>query len=300
MYNKIILLLFLLSVTYAKNTCNILALSGGGSFGAVQVGIISDLIEKQQIVERYDILTGISAGGLNVGFMSYYKNISTGIDKLTNIYLNLKNSDIYKDEFFGLKTSWSIYSTSPLEKTIKTIIKNKYSESDVPITLIGSTNLNSQQLDIWEYNNYNYNDKVNIMMATSAIPIVFPPRIFNNTIYVDGGVIDNEIIFQAMGRLKCDDYKVDFISASNRNIEVQQITGFIDYVKAVGNLIINTYNYQLAELESITCLYPLGHINVYYPNDTKLDKYSILDFDHSKELIEIGKNNYVYKRFDLC
>ena len=66
--NKLILLLFLLSVSYAKNVCNILALSGGGSFGAVQVGILNDLIENKKIVESYDILTGISAGGLNVGF----------------------------------------------------------------------------------------------------------------------------------------------------------------------------------------------------------------------------------------
>ena len=81
---------------------------------------------------------------------------------------------------------------------------------------------------------------------------------------------------------------------------MQPILGFIDYVRAIGNLIINTYNYQLAEFESVTCLYPFGYINVYYPDSKELDKYSILDFDHSEELIEIGKNSYLYKKIDLC
>lgn len=300
MINKLILLLFMLSVSYAQNVCNILALSGGGSFGAVQVGILSDLIEKKKIVDSYDILTGISAGGLNVGFMSYYHNISTAVGNLTEIYLNLKTSDIYKDQFFGLKSSWSVYSTSPLEKTISNILKNKKQEVGSPITLIGATNLNSQQLDVWEYNKYNDKDKLDIMMSTSAIPIIFPPRIFNDSIYIDGGVIDNEIIFQAMGKLKCNSYEIDFISASNRNVDVEKIIGFIEYVKAIGNLIINTYNYQISEFESISCLYPLGFVNVYYPNSKELDKYSILNFDHSKELIEIGQSEYVYKKLEIC
>ena len=51
---------------------NQLAFSGGGSFGAVEIGILKRInqIEKK----KYDIYTGISAGGLNAGFLSYYKD----------------------------------------------------------------------------------------------------------------------------------------------------------------------------------------------------------------------------------
>ena len=33
-------------------------------------------------------------------------------------------------------------------------------------------------------------------MSTSAIPLAFPPRKYNNALYIDGGVISNEIIPQ--------------------------------------------------------------------------------------------------------
>ena len=56
---------------------NQLAFSGGGSFGAVEIGILKRInqIEKK----KYDIYTGISAGGLNAGFLSYYKDLTLGI-----------------------------------------------------------------------------------------------------------------------------------------------------------------------------------------------------------------------------
>ena len=67
-------LLFLLSITFCQCAFNQLSFSGGGSFGAVEIGIIKRLMENN--LQNFDIYTGISAGALNAGFLSYYKNIN--------------------------------------------------------------------------------------------------------------------------------------------------------------------------------------------------------------------------------
>ena len=38
----------------SDNTCNILSLSGGGSFGAVEAGILKDLFSKKLIENEFD------------------------------------------------------------------------------------------------------------------------------------------------------------------------------------------------------------------------------------------------------
>ena len=55
---------------HKKGECNLLALSGGGSFGMVEVGILKSLYDKNQIPSEFDVISGISAGGLNAGFLS--------------------------------------------------------------------------------------------------------------------------------------------------------------------------------------------------------------------------------------
>ncbi len=44
------------------DVCNVLALSGGGSFGSVQMGVLDALIGSGVAPDTYDIITGISAG----------------------------------------------------------------------------------------------------------------------------------------------------------------------------------------------------------------------------------------------
>ena len=109
-----------------KPICQVLSFSGGGSFGAVEVGILSQIA-----LDNYDMITGVSAGGLNAGFLSYFNidlsesntaksnyTLSNGIDNLAGIYFNLKNSDVYTHNFAQIHSTWSYYDTMPLRKTI--------------------------------------------------------------------------------------------------------------------------------------------------------------------------------------
>ncbi len=283
-----------------QSTCDVLAFSGGGSFGAVEVGILDNLIETKKIKNNYDVITGISAGGLNAGFLSFYNNISDAIPFMKNIYSQLENKDIYKRDLLKILSEWSIYNTEPLQKTLEKYIDGKIKQQNSPITLIGASNIIDQTLDIFRFDLLEQKNKVDVLMATSAIPFVFPPHIINNTYYVDGGVISNELIIEALGVLNCRFYNIVFISASEHTKKTTSINGLFSYVSSVIRLLYNTFDYQLAEIASQSCNYPKGNIMVCYPNSTQLHDYSILDFEYGETLYNIGKNNYECENIQLC
>jgi predicted acylesterase/phospholipase RssA len=65
-------MLFLLSFYSVSCVLNQLSFSGGGSLGAVEIGIIKKLSEGG--LKKFDLYTGISAGALNAGLLSYFTN----------------------------------------------------------------------------------------------------------------------------------------------------------------------------------------------------------------------------------
>ena len=276
-----------------SNVCNVLSLSGGGSFGAVEVGIL-DRIK----LPKYDMITGISAGGLNAGFLSYFSG-SDGVDNLKNIYFELTNASIYTHNTLQLPRTWSFYDTTPLSKTItRELGKLTYKTTPVP-TLIGSTNLNDGVLQIFQFEKMSKTKQKDIMMASSAIPLVFPPQVIDGKYYVDGGVVANEIINGIEAYLHCDQYNITFISASERLQPVTTISDFGDYVRRVTNVVLTDYNNELAEIIDNPCK-NRGTIHYCYPDSSELSQYSILDFSFGKELYSIGYNHYKCEDFAYC
>lgn len=289
-----------IQINNPTQNCSILAFSGGGSFGAVEIGILDDLLEKQKVPTHYDVLTGISAGGLNAGFLSYYRNIRDGIPEIQSIYKNLKNEDIYTRDILKFPTSWSIYNTDPLKKTLGNIIQKKVAEPGSPITIVGASNVMEERLDVFRYDELDITEKVDVLMATSAIPFVFPPYQINDTYYVDGGVITNEMIFEALGVLDCQYSNFLFISASSHDTRQKPITGLFSYTSAILHLLYSTFDYQIAEFVSQECASPRGLLKACFPNSTELEQYSILDFGNGEELLRLGKSNYYCANIDLC
>jgi hypothetical protein len=135
-------------------------------------------------------------------------------------------------------------------------------------------------------------------MATSAIPIAFPPRSFQGGLYVDGGVISNEMIHQAIGEIQCPFYNVTFISAHPKGKGNENITGLFSYISAVVRMIFRTFDNQMAQVSS--CTYPKGQINACYPTSEELDNYSMLDFNNGLTLYELGRANNECTPYPLC
>jgi predicted acylesterase/phospholipase RssA len=282
-----------------NGTCNVLALSGGGSFGAVEMGILDGLLGSGAASSQYDIITGISAGGLNAAFLSYYADVGTALPDIYGILANLTTAQVYKSAFWDIFSGWSIYNNAPLEATLGGILANKPAAAGGPVTLIGATNVNSETLDVFRFDLLDLQDRIDVLMSTSAIPLAFPPRVINGSTYVDGGVINNEMISQAMGMKECGSYNFVFISASSRG-ERQVIDGFFSYVSAVGHVLLDTFDYQIAQYETVKCMYPKGYINACFPTAPELENYSILNFDYGAQLYALGKSSYNCSMLEIC
>jgi predicted patatin/cPLA2 family phospholipase len=282
----------------AASNCNILALSGGGSYGAVEMGIIDSLVSTERIPNTFDVITGISTGGLNAAFLSHFNNISSALPYMYNIFSNLHTKDIYTPHYLGIFSKYSIYDNSPLEKTLGNILQNAPHNPNPPLTLIGASNVYTERLDIFKYTELSHDDKINVLMSTSSIPVIFPPRKYNGGLYVDGGVISNQLIYQVIGQINCTFYNITLINARIKDVANNDIISLTSYLGALVHMILSTFDNQVSQL--VTCEYPIGQINAYFPTSPDLNKYSPLDFDNEAILYKLGKADNIYLKYDLC
>jgi len=295
----LLLTMCLLSFGYTTEaSCNILALSGGGSFGAVEAGMLDGLVSNGLIPSRFDVITGISAGGLNAGFLYYYENVTSALPAMKTMYTRTKTSDVYVSDLWDLFSRWSLYDNGPLEKMLTQVLENTTPTAYPPTVLIGASNLLTEELDVFSFHDLPFQGKIDVLMATSSIPLVFPPRIFQQGLYVDGGVISNEMIHQAIGEIQCPFYNITFISAHPKGKGNQDITGLFSYVSALIGMIFRTFDNQMAQVS--TCTYPKGNIHACYPTSPELDEYSILDFDNGLTLYQLGQESTECMTYDLC
>ena len=287
--NYIFILLSILSFTSALNQ---LSFSGGGSFGAVEIGILKRVIELNKNT-KYDLYTGISAGALNAGFLSYYSNIKVGIKTAETLYCNIRNRMIY-DALPA--TGLSLLNTEPLYKTLKKIIGSMPNEPLIH-TLIGATNMYSGKLDIYNFEDQTDENKVLLLMSSSAIPGMFPPINFNNQLYADGGTLSNELI-----EVEHDDkyLNITFITPYEDYVyNDTPITNLKDMLCRTVMILLSNFNNPMASLNQ-NCKTPIGEINKYYVPPEVLSNYNILNFDNGAELIDIGYKNVIHKKYNIC
>jgi NTE family protein len=285
---RYLLILLLTSVISALNQ---LSFSGGGSFGAVEIGILKRVMELEN--KKFDLYTGISAGALNAGFLSYYPDINKGIQNAESLYLSIKNRMIYD---VLPPTGISILNSHPLQNTLTKMLSSMPNQPLVH-TLIGATNLYSGKLDIYNFEDQDETNKVLLMMSSCAIPGIFPPIQFNNQLYADGGTLSNELIE---------------VEHDNNYLNITFITPYEDYIydntliKSLKDMlcrtamiVMNNFNDPISSLNQ-NCKVPIGEMNKYYVPSDVLRGYNILNFDKGNELINIGYNNVVHKRYNIC
>jgi patatin-like phospholipase/acyl hydrolase len=269
-----------------------LSFSGGGAFGAVEIGILKKIRETYPV--NYDRYTGISAGGLNSGFLSHFSDIDEGIKEAEDMYSTIRNKNVYE---ILPDTGVSLLNTHPLHKTLTSVIVNMKS-GPVIETLIGTVNLNTGNLDIYKYNdNHSIEDKVLLLMSTSAIPVAFPPVKYKNYMYVDGGTLSNELL----DVVHLPSYlNITYISPYGLMEENNSpIDSIKDMVTRTFQIVKKNYNNPFTRLNH-ECDKPYGEITYYYVDSKALNGFSMLNFDKGAELIAIGYNHVKYKKYMIC
>ena len=270
---------------------NQLAFSGGGAFGAVEIGLLKKINELDP--KLYDVYTGISAGGLNAGFLSYFSNINLGIYRAQRLYSTLKNRDVYE---LSPQTGVSILNTEPLRKTITNIITDFHSEPAIH-TLIGTTNLYSGNLDVFTFEHNDDTDKINLLLATSAIPVVFPPVQYKSNLYADGGTLQNQLLDVMHDNTFLN---ITYITPSEGySYNSEPITDIESMIKRTASIVMSNFNNGITKIYT-DCDVPIGQINQYYVPSEALTGYSMLNFDTGDELVKIGYENLQRRTYNIC
>jgi NTE family protein len=170
-------------------------LSGGGSLGAVQVGMLQAL---EQVGVRPDLLIGTSAGAMNAAYVAGRGMNADALSDLAGIWARLRRQDVFPVDpvrhLLALRgTQASLCSNDSLRRLVAAHIPyRRLEEATIPVHLVATDVLSGEEVLLSEA------DAVDAVLASAAIPAVFPPVAVNGNLLWDGGIADNAAISQAL------------------------------------------------------------------------------------------------------
>jgi predicted acylesterase/phospholipase RssA len=264
----------------------ILVLSGGGSHGSFEMGVVSRLIQDDK--GGWDLITGVSAGSINGSYLCSIdkKREKEFIKDFKVLWSNLKNKDIFEGEYFfnGL----SMYNSNKYKAKLEEIFQDKLPKRPL---IISGTSLNTSKSKIFNFKDIKTYGFVDPIMCSSSVPIVFQPYNFLDDMFVDGGLTSNVLLVEAIN------YCLKYFPKETIHIDVIICTKFIETEKIdkdkfhFNNLIQRLISIVEQEIEYFellkTAKFPCKiDITVYEQKENS--KYSFLDFDHGEEQFNSG------------
>ena len=188
-------------------TVNFLVVSGGGQKGAFGSGFLvgwSGVEKGLGAMPLFDGVTGVSVGSIIAPFAYIGKQES--LKKIDHFFRNPdQNLLMLRNPFRLLPHNSSLLKVSGLERSFRDVFSLDLAENILKSSgtgrtlLVQSTNLDLASPKIFNFIlaakeslKSNSNEAmVNILMASTAIPGLFPPREMRDGLYVDGGVEGN-------------------------------------------------------------------------------------------------------------
>ncbi|MFT4763625.1 MAG: NTE family protein [Oleispira sp.] len=204
-----------------------LILSGGGARAAYQVGVLKAIhkILPKEARNPYDIIAGTSAGAINgVALASYAEHHRIGIRHLERIWTSFSPDLIYRTDFKGVISALirltrttligrkykhdkvSLLDNSPLRKLLGKVIQFDNIQKAIDngalhaMCVTGSGLESGESVSFFQghysitnwqrHRRIGYRSRIGIdhLMASSAIPMIFPSVKINLEYYADGAV----------------------------------------------------------------------------------------------------------------
>jgi len=169
-------------------------LSGGANMGCAQVGQLLALFEHGITP---DLVVGTSVGALNAAAVATNPTLE-GVSELAHLWRELTSADIFPGG--NLSRAWNIarrglylVENTGLGKVIEraTSIRD-LSNLQLPIRVV-TTDLKTGEEIV-----FSRGPMKEILLASSALPGVFPPIHLDGRVLVDGGVVDAVPIWHAL------------------------------------------------------------------------------------------------------
>jgi NTE family protein len=158
--------------------------AGGSSLGAIQVGMLKALLRRGVAP---DFVVGSSAGAINAAYFACHPTAS-GIGEMEKLWRGLKREDIF--DISPVRSLWRLMvrhshmvSTAGLERTLSaSFATRRLEDGPLPCCIVTTDVLTGCEFRIRS------GPAVPALIASAAIPGVFPPLHLHGKYLVDGGV----------------------------------------------------------------------------------------------------------------
>jgi NTE family protein len=175
----------------AETTAFVLA--GGGSYGAIQVGMLRELVAHGV---KPDFVVGSSVGALNGAYFAGDPT-AAGVERLESIWCGLKRRDVFPvtvRRLVGLLfDSAALVDSHGLRRLIERHLPYRALEdAAIPIHVAATEVLSGTSV------NLSSGPAVEAILASCAIPAAFPPVRVGETYLIDGAIANNTPVVTAV------------------------------------------------------------------------------------------------------
>lgn len=169
-------------------------LGGGGNLGAVQVGMLRALVERGITP---DVLVGCSVGALNAAGLASSPDIA-GVEHLHRRWLGTIKDGVFppgrlNGPWMLLRKATSLYGNQKLRDLIeRSVPYRSFEDAVVPVHVV-ATSLHTGR-ERW----FSSGPVIEPILASAALPAVFPPVVIDGEPLIDGAVVDNVPVSRAL------------------------------------------------------------------------------------------------------
>lgn len=152
-----------------------LALGGGGARGAAHIGV---LMELERLRIRPSLISGTSIGGLVGALFAAGKTTA----EMTALFQQFNISKFYTLPGNAPAITKSTKTEQFLEETLG---RPTFADLNLPLSIVTTDLVTRKEVILDE------GDVITAVLATMAIPILFPPVEIGEFVLVDGGILNN-------------------------------------------------------------------------------------------------------------
>jgi NTE family protein len=253
------------------------AFSGGGPLGAMQVGALKALLEFDV---KPDIVVGTSVGALNATWTAFDPS-AEGVRNLEKLWLGLTDQDLFPGGRF--RASWArflvrgnrVFDNSGIRKLVETRLGPdvRFEDAEIPLGMV-ATELEGGGEELFSSGRL-----IEPLLASTAMPGVFPPVDIGGTLYIDGGVVNNVPIAPAA---RMGARTIYVLNSTSHQHKRRPLLRPIDYMLHAFSL-ARSQRYVIEQAfftEKVRLvLLPSGHVDTYV---------SFASMAHTERLIAIG------------